>query len=91
MDVKSVSKDYFALSGKLSTHGQWMLWIAAAIVIASMIPGLVLSCLWWNVLLTIQALLLAAYSFLILGSSLANFKAENLKSKMLLTMPLEQK
>ena len=80
MKVKSASNEYFALAGKLSKISQWSLWIAACIVIVGMFVGnKVQTSAGWNTVLVLQALFLAAYSFLSLGSSLANFKARKIK------------
>lgn len=78
--VKSVSGIYFSWAGKLLSYAQWSLWVAAFIVVVSMVwPDMVASWSYWNRVLAFEALLLAAYSLLIMGSSIANFMARKKK------------
>ena len=80
MEVKSVTKDSYALAGHLSTYGNCALWVAAVIVVVGMFLGeKVIGCPAWNVVLIVQALMLAVYSFLTVGSSVVNFWARKLK------------
>ena len=78
--VRSVSGVYFAWAGKLLSYAQWSLWVAALIVVVSMVlPDIILLWPYWNQVLVFEALLLAAYSLLIMGSSIANFMARRKK------------
>ena len=80
MEVKSVTKESYTLAGHLSTYGNCALWVAAVIVVVGMFLGeKVIGRPAWNVVLIVQGLMLAAYSFLTLGSSLVNFRARKLK------------
>ena len=78
--VRSVSGVYFSWAGRLSSWGQILLWCAATIAVVGMIwhPSLQ-NWQYWNQVLVLEALLLAAYSLLTLGSSIANFMARRKK------------
>lgn len=80
MEVKSVTKESYVLAALLSTSGDCALWVAAIIVVVGMFLGDKTSgSSAWGIVLIIQALMLAAYSFLTLGSSVVNFRARKLK------------
>lgn len=78
--IKSVSGVYFSWAGKMSVWAGCLLWAAAIIEIASMFLDDCLSSQpYWNSILVVEALLLAAYALLTLGSSIANFLARKKK------------
>ena len=78
--IRSVSGVYFSWAGKMSAWACCVLWVAAVIEMASMFLGDSLTGLsYWNSILVIEALLLAAYALLTLGSSIANFLARKKK------------
>ena len=80
MEVKSVTKESYALAGLLSALGNCALWVAAVLVAVGMCQGdKVIGSSAWNVVLIIQALMLAGYSFFTLGSNVVNFRARKLK------------
>ena len=78
--IKSISKDLFTRTGRLSKWGNVALWTAAGILVADfLLGGYKQQIPHWNTALVVQALLLAAYSFLILGSSIVMAKARRVK------------
>lgn len=79
-NVKSVSGVYFSWAGKMSTCAGCMLWFAAIIEILGLIwDDSFSSSRYWNSILVIEAILLALYAFLSLGSKVANFWARKKK------------
>ena len=79
MPVKSITHDSFARAGRLAVWGQCALWGAAVIAVAEMVAGASFPERVGAPLLTLQALLLAAYSFLTFFSSMVNYRAGRTK------------
>lgn len=99
--VKSISKDLFAQAGRLSKWENAALWIATGILIIDFLLGdRKQQISHWDSVLVMQALLLAAYSFLTLGSSIVMAEARKVKindvvdnafgTDHVLTLPMEQ-
>lgn len=79
-NIESVSKDTFANAGKMSKWAFVALFLAAVIEVGGMLIGEETGTYQiWKTALTVEALLLSAYSFLTLCSSIANFKGRKLK------------
>lgn len=79
MSVKSITYENFARAGRLAVWGQCALWGATCIAVAEMVAGASFPERVRTLLLTFEALLLAAYSFLSLFSSLVNYRAGRTK------------
>lgn len=78
--IKSISKDLFGQAGRLSKWGNAVLWIATGILIIDFLLGdRKQQISHWDSVLVTQALLLAAYSFLTLGSSIVMAEARKVK------------
>jgi len=78
--IKSISKDIFDQAGRLLKCGNIALWIATGILIVDFLLGDRKQQIHhWDSALVVQALLLAAYSFLTMGSSIVMAKARRVK------------
>lgn len=78
--IKSISGDLFAQAGRLAKWGSVALWTATGILVADfLLGGYKQQIPHWNIALVVQALLLAVYSLLTLGSSIVMAKARRVK------------
>lgn len=78
--IKSISKYYFAQAGRLAKWGNVALWTATGIFVADfLLGGYKQQIPHWNIALVVQALVLAVYSLLTLGSCIVMAKARRVK------------